>query len=367
LNSVIVCTIAAFTTTVVKQRCLPPMGNHSTWSARNVSAPSLKNYVTPVRTAELPGSAEQPQSLTIAEAKDILNSELFLERLPTVDHVNLTRLPVLDGSNATLKLLSEGYDNAHQVLTAQPSVHYSTTVAFDDAKTSLNRVLGGFPFADPQKDKAAALAAMMTPFVAELLPPKTIVPAFLCDGDRPGLGKGLIVQLAMVPVHGSAPAAVKAKDEEEMRKLLLAVAREGRHALFLDNVAKLKSASLESFITTPIVAGRVLGRTEIITCPKSTVVFATGNNTELSPDMERRTVIIRLAAREETSNDAPTTYLDELRINELKPEILGALYGLAREWVTAERPKPARVNLNFVRWSEITGGIVEHAGFGLPY
>ncbi len=253
------------------------------------------------------------------------------------------------------------------MLTADPSVAYSAALPLDDAKEFLTRLLASFPFANAQKDKAAALAAMITPFVAELLPPKTIVPAFLCDGNRPGLGKGLIVQLAMIPVHGSAPAAVKAKDEEEMRKLLLAVAREGRHALFLDNVSKLKSASLESFITTPIVAGRVLGRTEIITCPKSTVVFATGNNTELSPDMSRRTIVIHLVGKDEASDTAPATYLDEPRINELKSEILASLCALVREWVSAGRPKPARVNPNFVRWSEIVDGIVAHAGFGLPY
>jgi hypothetical protein len=51
---------------------------------------------------------------------------------------------------------------------------------------------------------------------------------------------------------------------------------------------------------------------------------------------------------------------------DLRPKILAALWGLIREWNEAGRPKPNRTHTAFPRWSEIIGGIVQHAGYGCP-
>lgn len=324
----------------------------------------LEKFVVPVRVDAQ--GAEQPQSLTLAEAREILGSELFSEQLPGVDHFNPNRLPIFVGSQG-LERLGEGYHAQRQVLTAPSSLDYPMDLASVQATGFLNGLLQSFPLVDAIRDKAAVVAAMLTPFAAELFAPKTIKPAFLFNGDGPGLGKNLLVQLCLVPVHGSAPAAVKARDEEETRKLCLAVARERRPFLFLDNVTRLASPSLESFLTAGAVEGRVLGQTEMITCLKNTLVYVTGNRPTLSPDMARRTVRISLSAQAGGARPVPSPYLDEPRINELRGQILGAMFTLVRQWVAAGRPKPTRINPNFVRWSEIVGGILEHAGFGLPY
>jgi len=50
----------------------------------------------------------------------------------------------------------------------------------------------------------------------------------------------------------------------------------------------------------------------------------------------------------------------------MRPRILGALWALVRDWDAAGRPKPSRPHTAFPRWSEIIGGVVEHAGYGCP-
>jgi hypothetical protein len=39
---------------------------------------------------------------------------------------------------------------------------------------------------------------------------------------------------------------------------------------------------------------------------------------------------------------------------------------LIRDWDQATRPKPSKGNSSFSEWSNIIGGIVEHAGYGCP-
>jgi hypothetical protein len=58
--------------------------------------------------------------------------------------------------------------------------------------------------------------------------------------------------------------------------------------------------------------------------------------------------------------------LDDQRIVELRPQILGGLWSLVRNWVSLRSPKAKLINQTFVKWSEIVGGILEAAGYASP-
>jgi hypothetical protein len=47
-------------------------------------------------------------------------------------------------------------------------------------------------------------------------------------------------------------------------------------------------------------------------------------------------------------------------------EILSALWQLVRDWHADDMPGPSQVNAGFAEWSNVIGGIVEHAGYGNP-
>ena len=320
-----------------------------------------EKFIIPVKAGD---KGEVIQTMSSGDAGTILLSEQFIEQLREVDRFNGVRLPVMR-ENGTVELLPEGYDRDSKILTATETLPYPTNTKPEEGKAFLDDLLKEFPFMDEGRSKAVAVAAMLTMYGLDLMPPRTILPAFKYRGNLPGLGKGLLAQAAMIPVLGYAPTGVKPKDETEMRKILFAVAREARPGVFLDNVTgRLASPSLESFITTSMVTGRVLGTSISLNCRKATVVFITGHNCTLNADMARRTLICELFMAGAPESRKIENHLDENRLLELRPQILGSLYALVNQWALAGKPKPSATNPNFVVWSQIIGAIVEHAGFG---
>jgi hypothetical protein len=58
--------------------------------------------------------------------------------------------------------------------------------------------------------------------------------------------------------------------------------------------------------------------------------------------------------------------LDDDKLIEKRPEILGELWAFVRHWDSKSRPKPKYVNQSFPNWSEIVGGILEACCYDIP-
>ncbi len=125
-----------------------------------------------------------------------------------------------------------------------------------------------------------------------------------------------------------------------------------------------RGPDLEAFVTSSTVTQRVLNHSKTETCRKNAVVFITGNNVSLNGDMSRRTMTVELYSAGDPGDRVIENHLDEQRLRELRPQMLAALYALVREWAATGKPKPTKINPNFVVWSQVVGGIVEHAGYG---
>ena len=303
-------------------------------------------------------------SLTSGDAATVLVSAQFLGKLRLVERINPVRLPVarVDGTTA---LLDEGYDKESNILTVHGSVRYRTDMPLEEAVAFLKGLLKDFPFADADKSLAVVIAAMLTLFCLGLMPPRTLLPVILYLANWPGAGKGLLAQLATIPVLGATPTGVNPKNESEMRKHLFAAAKDGREVILLDNMTgPFVSAALEAFVTASKVAGRVLGTSVTLEVRKNTLVLVTGNHVTLGKDMARRVVTAELYLDDDPGERPIGDRLDEHRILELRPDILAALYALVRDWTDAGKPAASTINPNFEAWSRIVGGIVAHAGFG---
>jgi hypothetical protein len=206
----------------------------------------------------------------------------------------------------------------------------------------------------------------MTVFGRGLLPPKSLRPCFVFVANAEGAGKTLLVKCATVPVLGYAPAGTKPKDEDEMRKALLAAVMEARPVIFFDNAKRhIASEALEGFLTNQDYEGRILGQTKSFRGENNSVVFITGNGCTVSPDMRRRSLFCELFLEVERAEDRVfQNNLEVPTLLERRSEILTALWALIQDWDKDMRPKPSRSNSSFSEWSEIIGGIVEHAGYG---
>jgi hypothetical protein len=95
----------------------------------------------------------------------------------------------------------------------------------------LNDLLGDFPF-DGEASRAHAVAAILLPFVRELIQGPT--PLHLFTAPTPGSGKGLLVDLTSLIATGRPSLPVSApRDDEEMRKRITAQLRRGTPIIVL--------------------------------------------------------------------------------------------------------------------------------------
>ena len=339
-----------------------------------LDAPRLVTFVEDyVQCTKHPAPAEGEEdervvtSMRLGDAKLVLASDRFVNQLQAIEHVNPIRLPVF-ASATGVRLLPEGVDEKTRILTERRSLPYRLNVSIDEARATLDRLLSEFPFAEPAYAKAVQLAAMLTVYGLDLLSPHCLLPAFAYTANTPGAGKGLLVQLAVLPVFGVVPTMPPQTSEADMAKLLLAAARNRSRVLLLDNVDQfLRSRALESFITATHYSGRLLGQTQQVMYPKKTAVFITGNQLQMREDLRRRTLVVECFQTEARAEDrAITSPLDTTVILTRRCAILSALYAFVRHWNDDGRRAPSRVQQGLPEWSQIIGGIVEHAGYACP-
>ena len=121
-------------------------------------------------------------------------------------------------------------------------------------------LLSEFWFADGERSKAVAVAALMGLYAAQLLPAGALRPCFIVTKNAEGAGASTLVSCAVVPIIGQLPTGVKSDDDDETRKALTAAVREARSVLLFDNQnSRLSSAALEAFISSPEWSDRLLG------------------------------------------------------------------------------------------------------------
>ena len=150
-----------------------------------------------------------------------------------------------------------------------------------------------FPFAGAV-DRGVYLAAMLTAVIRGLLEK---APLFMITAPTPGTGKTLlsILTARMIGIKFPSMFPFGGVNEEEIRKRLLSIFRQGERVTILDNITgTLSSDSLCMALTNIDFTDRILGVSNIIKAPTNTLMMATGNNIRPGGDLCRRTVIARL-------------------------------------------------------------------------
>lgn len=266
---------------------------------------------------------------------------------------------------------NEGYDRRTCLyyqpapdLEVPPVPDKPTTADVSHAKNLLWDVFGEFPFAD-DASYANTLALCLTPIVRPALHGN--VPMALIDAPRAGTGKGLLGDsVALIASGRVASVLSEAREEDEWRKRITSLLREGATLIGIDNVEMpVGSPALASALTAHFVRDRVLGVSEMVNLPQRATWFATGNNIRLAGDMPRRCYWIRLDSQTARPWQRVGFKHSDLVawVTEHRGEILAALLTLARAWYAAGKP-PAKVPTvgSFEGWAHTVGGILAHAG-----
>ncbi len=157
-----------------------------------------------------------------------------------------------------------------------------------------------FPFVDSFA-KGAMLAALLTAVERPVLP---TAPALAFDAPVQGSGKTLLARCVCYLATGREPDTfphTKGRDDEEIRKRLFAALVMGTTTLLWDNVVgSFDSAAMAGFLTAPVMADRVLGKSQALRLPNRALLVFTGNNITFEGDMPRRVIKCRIDPRSAT-------------------------------------------------------------------
>lgn len=314
------------------------------------------------------GNFKIPTTMTTEEARSCLASDVFRFQQPKIQRVNFARQPVMR-ADGKIELLSIGYDPEAQIFTVKDAVEPEVDWTLDEARLFLDDLLKEFPFANA-RSKAVHICAMMAVYAAGLKPMMEKPLNFLYRANMPRAGKGLLALTAIAPSCGPVTIQSIPDSKEEFKKILDTEALNGSSYIFLDEIEnKLVNRTLNSFLTTNVWGGRLMNTQKKFSVSQNSIVFMTGNNIDLSDDLAGRCLLIDL----ELSDADPQARKIKRVMSEsylVKPVVrcdcLSALWAMVRAWDAEGRPKPSSVFRGFEVFSDIFGGIVEHAVYGNP-
>ncbi len=235
----------------------------------------------------------------------------------------------------------------------------------------INRLLADFPF-EEQQDRQACWSYILSGFVANKVPRPW--PMWHFSAPCQGSGKGLLASLPSWITQGCSSGVISIDSSEkdpEIRKKLTSIVdgNPGRWQI-LDNVkGYLSSGALEAFLTTPVWRDRVLGGNKMGEWPVNIALALTGNNLTLSPDLERRQVLVRLLP----DSDQPWLRND-FEIPDLTSYILAnrarivwQILVIIQRWSALGFPQGSRRLGSFEGWSAAIGGLLDCVGIGSDF
>jgi len=242
-------------------------------------------------------------------------------------------------------------------------------MTLEQSRDILDELLGEFPFVDG-RSKAVQVAAMLSLFGLNLLSRQAQVPMFVYTANTSRAGKTLLLKTVVVPVMGTAAVQTLSGEEEELRKVLDSVVREGSPYLALDNLKRrVNSPALEAFTTSATWSGRVLGQTGMFEMAKQTVVLVTANHAQVSTDIAGRALFVDLwVAEADPQAREIRRVMDDAYLSrpDVRQRILSAMWGLIRHWDAQGQPAGTRRLAGFEEWGRVIGGIVLASGYGDP-
>lgn len=271
-------------------------------------------------------------------------------------------------------LQAQGYDRASGLI-YRPRESFPTVPpepTRDDAKQAADALLEAvidFPFHDPA-DKSAWLALVLTLIARPSI--RGCTPMFVVTKNIRGAGGSLLVDCATQIAYGRAAARqVFTRDDDELRKILTAVAIEAVPSVLFDNLdQQLGGAALDAKITAETVSDRVLGSSKTTgEIPWRVVLMATGNHVAFGSDVGRRVLPIRLSTPLESPEDREGFRHPDLMawIRENRPRLAVAALTIVRAYFAAGRPdQPGGVWGSFESWTATIRGALVWAGLPDP-
>jgi len=235
------------------------------------------------------------------------------------------------------------------------------------AKELLDEVYWDFPFVN-ESDRTHTIALQLQPMARMMI--DGVTPLYLVEKPGPGTGASLLVTIATLIGTGTEASVMsEAKDDDEWRKRITSTLRQGAKTVWIDNLReKLDSGALSAAITSPWWSDRLLGSSKQIILAVKNQWIATGNNPQLSNEMSRRTLSIKMDAKLDKpwSRKADEFLHPKLMdwVKENYAELVWAQMTLIKSWVANGKVEFTERKIGmFEEWSAVMGGILKNAGY----
>jgi hypothetical protein len=223
-----------------------------------------------------------------------------------------------------------------------------------------------FPFV-AASHRAHLMSIVLLPFGRDFITGPT--PLHLIDKPIHGTGATLLAKVALMPALGpNVPTRTQPTNEEESRKGITTALLTMSPAVVLDNLSGvINSATLSKVLTDDNWDDRHLGTLTNVSIAVRAVFVATGNNVQLSGELSRRTVPIRLDAK----SDRPWQREIEFKhpalqawATEHRGALVAAALTLWSAWLAEGRPAGDQILGSYEAWSAVIGGVLDVAGIG---
>lgn len=306
---------------------------------------------------------ELDSSPKLALVRDLLASRSF--PLPPLDRIVSCPIFGTDGSLQT----EPGYHAPSRTfyeggLVLRPIPERPTEAELAEAREWIAaELLVDFPFVD-NSDEAHAFGELILPFVRAMI--SGPCPIHVHEAPMQGTGKDLLAEVMCRVATGADPATLTYSERsEEFGKRLVSTLRPMPEWIVVPNVSgTVDNDDLADLISRGEHQGRLLGASEILRLPARNVWTLTSNNAQLTPDMVRRAVRIRIDARMERPEQRTKFRHIELKewTNEHRSELVWSCLVIVRAWVVAGMAPGKETLGGFGQWARVVGGIVKHVG-----
>lgn len=305
----------------------------------------------------------KPVSAPSNVVEDMLSARRCDVTVPELKQVSIVPTFTRDG-----RLLNEnGFDEDSGIfLDLKVSVDVPRQPTRADVRAALRqlwRPISQFPF-EERSDKVHALAMILEPYMRDMFGP---TPLYFINKPAAGTGASLFIETSLYPTLGTWPdAQTPPRSDEEMKKTLTACFVEGVRCVYFDNANMLNSASFASALTAEIYSARILGVSKMLRVPVKVQWVGSGNNTELSGELYRRTVDIRMDAKMSNPEDRDVS---QFRIKNLKAwtiqnhaEQVRAACTIIQYWINQGMPEGAGSKASYEEWSAKMSGLFDCIG-----
>lgn len=317
-------------------------------------------------------------SLSEAQARAILSSDILRRRLPLLKEIAHVRLPLWHraaNGRYTFTPAAAGYDPATHIYTQDTlPIDWEKPLSLPTIHRCWTGLLQGFPIDGGACDYrrspsfSTALTAMLGQFLRHNI---SRFPIIIVNANQPGSGKSFLCRTLLAPFYGEVNVTNYVTDEMEFRKTLNSMVQDGSPYCFLDDLKILVSGTVNRFTTSGIIRDRRMGTDKMFTAENRMQFFATGNGLHVETDILRRSLSIDLFCAGKATDRTPRGELSETYIltAEFRKTLLHLLNSMVAHWVSAGCPLATESMPGVTSFADysVPISIVVSCGFCSPY